>query len=42
MFSAFAKLDFEMRAKAVKLFAGLLSTEAGYAIRQLLAKVLRT
>jgi hypothetical protein len=42
MFSAFNKLDFEMRAKAVKLFTGLLSTEAGYAVRQLLANVFRT
>ena len=42
MFSAFSKLDPETRNKAVKMFAGLLSTEAGYAVRQLLANVFRT
>ncbi len=42
MISAFSKLDPETRSKAVKMFTGLLSTEAGYAIRQLLAGVLRT
>jgi pimeloyl-ACP methyl ester carboxylesterase len=42
MFSAFSKLDPETRSKAVKMFAGLLSTEAGYAVRQLLANVFRT
>ena len=41
MFSAFNKLDFSIRAKAVKMFAGLLSTEAGLAIRQLLANLFR-
>ncbi|MFH1513248.1 MAG: Mbeg1-like protein [Bacillota bacterium] len=42
MFSAFSKLDPDMRNRAVKMFAGLLSTEAGLAVRQLLANVLRT
>ena len=41
MFSAFSKLDFESRNKAMKMFAGLLSTEAGYAIRHLIANVFR-
>jgi hypothetical protein len=39
MFTAFNKLDFETRARAVKMFAGLLSTEAGYAIRKLIANL---
>ena len=34
MASAFAKLDPETRGRALKMFAGLLSTEAGYAVRQ--------
>ena len=38
MFSAFNKLDFDTRTRAVKMFAGLLSTEAGFAIRQLLGR----
>ena len=42
MFSAFNKLDFDTRTRAVKMFAGLLSTEAGYAIRQLLVSLFRT
>jgi hypothetical protein len=42
MFSAFNKLDFETRARAVKMFAGLLSTEAGFAVRQLFAGLFRT
>jgi len=42
MFSAFNQLDLETRARAVKLFAGLLSTEAGFAVRQLLAGLFRT
>jgi hypothetical protein len=41
MFSAFNKLDLETRAKTVMLFAGLLSTEAGFAIRRLLVNVFR-
>lgn len=41
MFSAFNKLDFETRARATLLFTSLLSTEAGYAMRKLIANVLR-
>jgi hypothetical protein len=41
MFSAFNRLDLETRARAVRLLAGLLSTEAGYAVRHLLASVFR-
>ncbi len=42
LFSAFHHLDFETRTKAVRLLAGLLSTEAGFAVKQLLASVFRT
>lgn len=41
LFSAFNRLDLETRARAVRLLAGLLSTEAGYAIRHLLVSVFR-
>ena len=42
MFSAFNKLDFETRTKAMRMLAGLLSTEAGFAVRQLFAGLFRT
>jgi len=41
MFSAFNKLDLETRTRATLLFTSLLSTEAGYAVRKLLANALR-
>jgi len=41
MFSAFNKLNFDTRARATVLFTSLLSTEAGYGVRQLLVNVLR-
>ncbi len=41
LFSAFNRLDLETRARAVRLLAGLLSTEAGFAVRHLLASVFR-
>ncbi|MBE0600876.1 MAG: DUF2974 domain-containing protein [Firmicutes bacterium] len=41
IFSAFNRLDLETRARAVRLLAGLLSTEAGFAVRHLLASVFR-
>ncbi|HPJ01918.1 MAG TPA: DUF2974 domain-containing protein [Candidatus Limiplasma sp.] len=42
MFSAFNRLELETRVRAMRLLAGLLSTEAGFAVRQLLANVFRT
>jgi len=41
MFSAFNKLDLETRTRATLLFTSLVSTEAGYAVRKLLANALR-
>ena len=41
MVSAFSKLDFETRIKAMKMLSALLSTEAGVAVRKLLANAFR-